>query len=129
MTAVLDTCALLWWTLDPGQLSAPALAACEEIERKGGYASAISVWEIGIKVKRGKLDLGLPFHDYVRRLRAVDVLTLLPVDTDIWVANLALNWDHRDPADRTIVATAMQRELPIVTKDRLIANYYAHSIW
>jgi PIN domain nuclease of toxin-antitoxin system len=55
---VLDTHALLWWALDPDRLS-PAAAAClRDMDRDGGFASAISIWELGIKVQRGKLDLG-----------------------------------------------------------------------
>jgi PIN domain nuclease of toxin-antitoxin system len=32
MTVVLDTCALIWWSLDPDKLSLPAKSACEKIE-------------------------------------------------------------------------------------------------
>lgn len=126
---LLDTCALVWWTLDPAQLSPAAAAACREVEARGGHASAISVWEISIKARRGKLELGLPLADYVMRLRELSCLTLVPVDTAIWLRNVQLDWDHRDPADRTVVATAEVLGLSIVTADRVIADYFPRTVW
>lgn len=126
---LLDTHALLWWTVDPDRLSSRARAACEAMEETGGCASAISVWEIGVKLKRGQLELGTSLTDYVARLLRMEFFEILAVDTATWVENLALAWDHRDPADRTIVATAQLRGIPIVTKDTTIAGFYRPTIW
>ena len=55
---VLDTSALLYWTLLPGSLSGPARAAIETAsEGLGCFVSAISLWEIALKAKRGQLTL------------------------------------------------------------------------
>jgi PIN domain nuclease of toxin-antitoxin system len=126
---LLDTCALLWWTLDPGKLSPAAARACDSIAETGGLCSSISIWEVGIKVKRGKLVLPLSLEEYLSRLRRVRGLEVVPVDASTWLENLALPWEHRDPADRTIVATAKRRNLPIVTKDSVIAAFYHDVIW
>ncbi|MBN1561244.1 PIN domain-containing protein, partial [candidate division KSB1 bacterium] len=56
-------------------------------------------------------------------------IDIVPVDENLWIKNLALDWSHRDPADRTIVATAMMRNCPIITKDRIIQNFYKKTIW
>jgi PIN domain nuclease of toxin-antitoxin system len=56
-------------------------------------------------------------------------LTIVPVDTAIWLQNLSLPWEHRDPADRTIVATAMLRGLPLLSKDRTIAGFFPDTLW
>jgi len=125
----LDTCALLWWTLDPKKLSPAAATACEAAAREGAVVSSISVWEIGIKVKKGKLALPIPFPEYVGRLKKVDGLEIVPVSDTIWLENLSLDWDNSDPADRTIVATARLRNLPIVTKDSRMAAYYDKVVW
>ncbi len=126
---LLDTCALIWWTLDPDKLSEAALKACEEIHIKGGIISSISLWEIGIKIKKGRIDIGITLGEYVSRLKQVEGLEIVPVDEDLWVKNISLDWDHKDPADRTIVATAALRDLPIVSKDRIIKNFYPNVIW
>ena len=43
--------------------------------------------------------------------------------------NLELDWDHKDPADRTIVATAMLLSSSLVTSDRMIKQFYAEAVW
>lgn len=53
----LDTSTLLFWTLDPGQLSPTAEREIEGIERV--LVSPISVWEVALKAKRGKLVIPL----------------------------------------------------------------------
>jgi PIN domain nuclease of toxin-antitoxin system len=53
----------------------------------------------------------------------------IPVDETIWMENLSLDWEHKDPADRTIVATAHLRKLPIITTDRRIKDLYPNTIW
>ncbi|MCK5680968.1 type II toxin-antitoxin system VapC family toxin [bacterium] len=126
---VLDTCALLWYSLDDKKLSARAKLECEKIPRTGAYISAISIWEIGLKIKNGKLDINTKIENFVSRLRRLGTIEIIPVDEDIWLKNLALDWSHRDPADRTIVATAMLKKLPIITSDKTISDYYDNVIW
>ncbi|MBN1676703.1 MAG: type II toxin-antitoxin system VapC family toxin [Kiritimatiellae bacterium] len=127
---LLDTCALLWWTLAPEQLSKRASAACEGIGQNGGCISSITIWEIGIKWRRGVVDLGgLDLREYARRVREIEGLEIVPVTGTVWVENILLDWEHRDPADRTIVATAAQRQIPIVTKDGHITGFYEKTIW
>lgn len=126
---VLDTCVLLWWTLDPARLSARAARECKRIEQSGCVISSISIWEVGIKLERRRLEIGLSLEDYVARLRATGLVEIAPVTELIWMRNLALDWDHRDPADRTIVATALERRLSIVTPDPEIRSFYRRTLW
>ena len=126
---LLDTCTLLWWTLDPGKLSSRAKEACDNIKIVGAVISSISIWELGIKLKRGKLEINISLEEYVKRLKKLGTLEIIPIDEIIWLKNLALDWPHRDPADRTIVATAQLKNLPIITRDKFISDYYPHIIW
>ena len=126
---LLDTCAILWWTLDPGGLSDAAAATCSRIASEGAFISSITIWEIGIKIKKGTLNIGEDLEDYVGRLKRLGSVEMIPVDEDIWIKNLSLDWPHRDPVDRTVVATAMLRKIPIVTKDRRIRDFYPEVIW
>lgn len=127
---LLDTCTLLWWTLDPSSLSAAAVEACSAIPAKGGYASSVSLWEIGVKWKKNALDLGgLHLREFERRLGQLSGLHLVPVSGSIWVEGICLEWEHRDPADRVIVATARLLHAPIVTKDGVIRSFCPDAIW
>jgi PIN domain nuclease of toxin-antitoxin system len=127
---VLDTHALLWWALDPQHLSERAHHVLEGMEREGGFASAISIWELGVKVKRRKLELPITVEELARRIERGNVVELLPVDTNTWLRSLALDWTHSDLADRVIVATALSRNLPLLSKDQLIRDFTGvASIW
>ena len=124
---VLDTSALLFWTLDRPKLSAAAASAIADADRI--LVSSISIWEIGIKVSKGRLSIPVPVREYAERLQLVDRVEILPVDTETWLTNLDLQWEHRDPADRSIVATALLRSCPLVTSDTTIRAFYPQSVW
>lgn len=127
---LLDTHALLWWALDPGQLSPVAAKVVDEMEQQGGFASSISIWELGVKIMRGKLDLGMSIDEFARRVEHAGVVSLVPVDITLWLASLALRWDHRDPADRVIVATALAKGVPVLSKDSTIRQFEGvPSVW
>ena len=127
---VLDTHALLWWALDPDKLSDEAKCVCKEMEVSGGFASSISLWELGVKVKRGKLELGLSIDEFARRIERGGVVELVPVDTTLWLRSLSLKWDHRDPADRVIVSTALLKGHRLLTKDQTLHRFNeVETIW
>ncbi len=129
MAYILDTCALIWWTLDPEQLSKKAEQACSKMLKSEAYISSISLWEIGIKIKNKKLNIGMDIESYVSKLEQLSYLTILPVDTTIWLKNLSLDWKHKDPVDRTIVATAAYKKLHLITKDQSIRDFYPKCVW
>ncbi len=128
MTYVLDTCALLWWTLDPEKLSQQAFEHCKNIDHAGACIASVSIWEIGVKIQKGKLSIGMTINSFAALLAQVKV-EQVPIDTELWLKSLELDWDHRDPADRLIVALARQRNLPIITSDNVILDYYPSVIW
>ena len=126
---VLDTCALLWWTLEPARLSSAATLLCAEIARSGALISSISLWEVGIRVKRGKLDIGMDWRRYFDLVTALANLTIVPVTERIWRENLELDWDHADPADRSIVATARLYDDILLTADLEMRAFYPKCRW
>jgi PIN domain nuclease of toxin-antitoxin system len=126
---LLDTCALIWWTLDPDRLSGKARHSCDSILEYGALVSSVSFWEIGIKLRRKKLTIGISLREYIERVRSMGTITIVPVDEMIWLASIELKWKHLDPADRVIVATAKMNEASIVTSDALIRAYYKKTIW
>ena len=124
---LLDTSTLLFWTLNRKRLSLAAAEAIETAERIA--LSSISVWEIGIKVKKGRLEIPYPIDEYVRNLKTVQKIEILAVDEAVWLKSLALDWSHGDPADRVIVATAVLNTCPLITSDRVIRAFYEDAIW
>ena len=127
---VLDTCALIWWSLDPDKLSQSASYACERMEReKNGLVPSIAIWEIAIKIKNKKLDLGVDLEDYVASLKKSSVVCIVPINEDIWLESVKLEWTHRDPADRIVVALASSEQASIITADKEIRDFYSDVIW
>ena len=124
---VLDTSALIFWTLDQERLSQTAAQAISDADHIA--LSSISIWEVGIKVQKEKLCIPVSIQEFTDKLEQIDRLDILPVDVQTWLKNLALNWDHRDPADRTIVATASLHACPLVTSDSTIHAFYSQAIW
>lgn len=130
MKIVLDTCALIWWSLDPDKLSPTAKNTCQEMEKiKNALVPSICIWEIAIKIKNHKLDLGFSLDKYVATLKKSDVVTIVPIDEDIWLKSVSLDWSHRDPADRIVVALAEIEQAAIITSDRQITSFYSQVIW
>jgi PIN domain nuclease of toxin-antitoxin system len=130
LSVILDTCALLWWSLDPKEFSQSAAIAISKMEReKNGITPSMSIWEIAIKVKNQKLHLGVPFDTYLGALKQSDVVQIMPVNEDVLVKSVNLQWLHRDPVDRMTVAMALGRDCSIITKDKEIRDFYSKSIW
>jgi PIN domain nuclease of toxin-antitoxin system len=126
---VLDTAAVLRWTLEPEALSAEARRAiADALAADVCSVSTISFWEIALKARQGRLSIGLPIEAYVNRVATIAGLSVMAVDTATWLHNARLDWAHRDPADRTIVATATMRGAAIVTTDREIAAFFGETI-
>jgi PIN domain nuclease of toxin-antitoxin system len=130
MKIVLDTCALIWWSLDPERLSQTAKQTCNQMEReKSGLVPSIAIWEIAIKIKNKKLDLGVDLHEYVASLKKSSVVRIVPINEDVWLDSVKLEWGHRDPVDRVVVALARSHQASIITADKEIRTFYSEVIW
>jgi PIN domain nuclease of toxin-antitoxin system len=130
MKIVLDTCALIWWSLEPNRLSQLAKEVCNEMEKqKNGLVPSITIWEIAIKIKNKKLDLGVDLNEYIAALKRSSVVRIVPIDEDMWLESVQLKWSHKDPVDRIIVALAESHQASIVTADREIRDFYSKVIW
>jgi PIN domain nuclease of toxin-antitoxin system len=119
MELLLDTHAALWWADDPLQLSDAAQVAIAAPTNVVWFTAA-SAWELSIKVRSGKLALDVP--------RFVSLLTqggirLLGIGIDDAITAGSLDWAHRDPFDRMIVAQASRLNLMLVTRDAEIQTF------
>lgn len=125
---LLDTAPLLWWIGDPARLSRAALGMVSS-PTQALLVSVVSFWEIGSKVRRGQLGLLTSFEEFVAMVSSLERVTVVPVDLPIFLGVVDLEWDHRDPADRIIVATAQRYRAPLVSSDRAIRAFYQDTVW
>jgi PIN domain nuclease of toxin-antitoxin system len=129
MRLLLDTCALLWMSSSPASLSMVAQSAMADADAEL-FVASISALEIGTKVRNGKLTLPEPLSAWFPRTTATLGLREIPLRSDIAIRATSLAWDHRDPADRILVATATIEDLVIVTADSVIGRFApARVIW
>ena len=123
---VLDTHALVWWASDPAQIPAKSRRAiAQAAEQSGALAvSCISVWEIAMLVARGRLQLTISVETWLAALQSLPSLTFVPIDNGVAVRAVGLpSFPHKDPADRFIVATALEAGATLITADRRLHSY------
>ena len=127
MTAVLlDTCALIWLGFGDESLSLVAKQRIEESEIV--YVSPVSLWEISNKYRQGKIELPQVPREWFKNVRARHRLTTLPLTNEIMIAAGELPEHHKDPADRMIIASALDAGLEVVTGDHNFPLYGVKTI-
>ncbi|MEW6428839.1 MAG: type II toxin-antitoxin system VapC family toxin [Thermodesulfobacteriota bacterium] len=129
---LVDTCVLVFDSLQPERLSQKAQAALDEAEERSAlFCCDISLWEIAMLVAKGRLDPGtdsLSYIDLALTARQIIVLPIIPAIAHLSVA--MTKWNHYDPADRIIAATARHHHARLVTSDkRLLQLQGIETIW
>ncbi|HEY9312653.1 type II toxin-antitoxin system VapC family toxin [Williamsia sp.] len=121
MTSILlDTNALLWLVTAPDRMSSQAYEVLSDRANEL-FVSAASAWEIAIKTRIGRFNgdaLLSVWNDTLDGMGATD----LPIDSTDAATAGRLDWDHKDPFDRMIVAQAARRGLTIASSDRTLLN-------
>lgn len=119
---ILDTQALVWLVTDDGKLGGTARRAIGDVWSNGDMAvSAITFWEIAMLHAKERLDFATDFGT-LRASLFQDGLHEIPVDGEIGIKAAQLPDFHGDPADRIIVATALD-DHQLVTSDKKILDW------
>ncbi len=119
MKFLLDTQALLWWLTDDSQLGRQAR---ELVEDPGNdvLVSMVSLWEIAVKTRIGKLQADIKeITDAVRR----EGFTLLDIGITHLLTLAGLPVHHRDPFDQLLIAQAITEDATFISEDRNTARY------
>lgn len=119
---LLDTHVVVWWLGRPDLLSA---AAGREISRADRIlVSPVTCWEVALLCERKRLDLDRDALAWVRGLLSMDRVEPAPLTpTAAAAAGLLSREFSGDPVDRLLYATARERGVPFVTRDRRIRAY------
>jgi len=116
MTRVLiDTHVLAWSMISPASLPSEALAAIESASVV--LVPPCALHEITLKVRNGKWDAMAPHADRLDSLCLAQGFEFAPYTARMAMAAGLLAWDHRDPFDRMIAATAIELSCPLISKD------------
>ena len=118
MRILLDTHIFYWLFYDQHRLPSAARTILDEADAV--FVSAVSLWEIAIKVRVGKLKADIP--ELISSLEAANLLELpvLARHTPL-ISTLPLH--HADPFDRLLIAQAITEPLLLLTADPQLKQY------
>jgi len=116
MTAVLlDTHAWVWSMLDRPELHPAARVAIEEAQTV--YVPPCSFHEITQKHRAGKWPEVGPIVPRLPALLRAQGGVVAPYTAEMAMLSGGMEWNHRDPFDRMIAATAIEMACTLVSKD------------
>jgi PIN domain nuclease of toxin-antitoxin system len=125
---LLDSHVLLWWWFDPQRLSPAAHALLIEPSNQI-LVSAASIWELSLKVHRGKLpELERVIADLPGLLQA-DGFQELPITAAHGLRAGAYPQPHRDPFDRMLAAQAELDRLVLLSADPQLSSFPCQILW
>lgn len=116
---LIDAHVLIWALYEPAHLSEPARNAISDNDCS---VSIASLWEISIKAAKGQIVLRDTIMGIADRCvqMGVELLPITPADCQ---RIQDMPFIHKDPFDRIIMAQAMERDVPLITKDENIWKY------
>lgn len=114
MNLLLDTHIWLWSLEDNKRLGRRVMAELRSPENQV-WISPISTWEVLLLHARGRIHLSEDPRTWIARATAP--MSEAPLTHEIAFVAQNLPWDHKDPADRFLAATAQVLRLTLITAD------------
>ena len=128
MNLLLDTHTFIWASVTPDKLSDTVRNLLQD-NANTIILSLASIWEMQIKVQRGKLTINRPLPELIASQQETNNLQLLPIEVPHIFALQNLPDYHRDPFDRIIISQAMVEGLPVLSKDATFDAYPIVRVW
>jgi len=125
---LLDTHIILWAASQPRKLSTRCRFALER-QKTEKFISVVSVWELVIKVRLGKLELPLSCESFINTLQADLGASILSLDLKHLGQLEKMPLTHRDPFDRALAAQALSEKLTLLSKDASFDAYGVERLW
>jgi PIN domain nuclease of toxin-antitoxin system len=122
MMMVLDTHIWVRW-VDPEVNPLPSRILSHISGADQLAISAMTCWEVAWLERRGRLQLQPTLNDWLALALADSCVRCLPVDRAVAVRAAQLPEHHRDPADRVILATAIEQQAALVSLDAAFGAY------
>lgn len=121
MKLLLDTHIWLWSALEPDRLSKRVSQAVQD-EENDLWLSSISVWELTVLQRKGRFELPDDISRWVAASMEHLEVTEAPITVEVALAVSSIAFEHGDPADQLIAATAKAFDLTLVTADNNLAK-------
>jgi PIN domain nuclease of toxin-antitoxin system len=128
MKYLLDTHVFLWWNLGDSQLSENAASIISDGNNEI-FLSAVSAWEIAIKVAKKRLTIPEEPVRFVPSRMHLHGFQPLPVQIHHATRVYQLPMYHTDPFDRLLIAQSQIESIPLISLDTMIHNYDLEVVW
>ncbi len=117
MRILVDTHYVLWAALQPELIKPWAREIMIDLNNEI-LVSAASLYEISLKVRKGKLPEAVEFEsDLLENIEARLGYSILPLEPEVMVRAARFEDNHADPFDRMIAAHAIHYNLPVLSTD------------
>lgn len=120
VTHLLDTHAVIWAYDDSENLGPESRAVIGQAGPRSLGVSDFTLLEVAMLVSKGRLQIDLPLQEFLGRVE--NDYVVFPLRATDAVSAMELKLEQADPFDRAIVATAIGRNIPLLTKDRQITK-------
>ena len=127
MPLLLDTQVIIWLERKDPRLSVKTLKII--LAEPELLLSQVSVWELAIKVKTGKLHLNQTLNNFVESFLSSYNAKILDISLLHIYQTQQLPLHHRDPFDRLLIAQAAVEQIPIVSSDEWFDQYEIKRVW
>ena len=128
MNYLLDTHVFLWTLAKTENLSKRALEAIKNPDNEI-FVSAVSLWEIAIKVRIQKLNLDTVRPDELIALAEKMQFQLMGLSAEEAVSYYQLNENtHHDPFDRMLIWQSISRNIALISKDKQFKNFIPYGL-
>lgn len=128
MKLLVDTHALFWLLTDDSSLSSTAKHAYLDTRNKL-FVSAVSFWELAIKSSVGKISLKKGWCLAFKAQLEENAVLWLAVTPEHCHQVEQLQFIHRDPFDRMLVAQAKVERMALLTTDARLKEYGVECLW
>jgi len=128
MRYLLDTHTLLWVLFEDEKLSTKAKRLISDSENEI-FVSIITYWEIALKYGIGKLQLeNITPEDIPVKSKEIDIETLTLEENEVATFFKLPKRMHKDPFDRLIIWQAINKKMPLISKDKIMREYEQYGL-
>ena len=121
---VTDTHSLVWYFNGKHSSLSPKVLLVFQKAENGEiviYIPSVVLWEIALLEKRGRINLKNGFEKWSRKVLSKNGFAVAHLETEIIAKSVGYNFND-DPFDAAIVATAVEFQIPLITKDVAITE-------
>jgi PIN domain nuclease of toxin-antitoxin system len=111
-----------WWYLTGSDRLPGGLRRAIDASPAECWLSPISVWELGMLVRRGRVRIPSTYAEWLGEALRLFPVREAPLTTKVALDSLVVALPHHDPADRFLAATCIVHGLILLTVDRRLTG-------